>query len=282
MHQINTLQLTNLCSVNIASSLLPIMSNFTRLKVLTINHIESEYIEILLNSLLCLPDLSSLTIKSVDDVENPNNLYRQIFRLPSLKYCQVLFEKNWIPVPLPFATNEFSSIEHFVINNHFSYNQFDSFLSYIPQIRRLSFRSVEGFYDTRIRLIPVALKSLTHLSIRLYSIVFNQFESLIKDFFQQVQVLSVSVYYKGSASDTEFLHADRWERLIESHMPHLHILDFQHHCITLDISMVLTYLNLVDKFTSAFWIERQWYFAHQYCREDHFTVLNLYSTNPYR
>ncbi len=47
-----------------------------------------------------------------------------IFRLPVLKYCKISFDVTIKTESIPFAINEFSPIEHLVINNDCYYNQF--------------------------------------------------------------------------------------------------------------------------------------------------------------
>ncbi|CAF4223586.1 unnamed protein product, partial [Adineta steineri] len=112
-------------------------NNMIQLQTLVLKNIESDFLENIFTDSLCLPSLSSLIIKPIDTLLNTNNLYRQIFRLPALKYCNVTFNEAIAFDPLPFATNkEFSPIEIFLINHDCRIDQLNAILSYVPHIRR--------------------------------------------------------------------------------------------------------------------------------------------------
>ncbi|CAF0863837.1 unnamed protein product [Rotaria sordida] len=81
----------------------------------------------------------------------------------------------------------------------------------------------------------------------------------------------------------EYLNANRWERLILTHMLNLCIFDFEHQYRTWfynDDRQV--YEAQINMFNSLFWIERQWFFENQYYRIRYSNIATLYSTNPYR
>ncbi|CAF1210645.1 unnamed protein product [Rotaria sordida] len=90
-------------------------SKFTRLENLIFHGIKSFFLDAILMSLLTLPCLSSLVIDCIDNVENKNVVFYQIFRLPVLKYCKLSLNEPFSLGSLPIATTEFSSIEHLVI-----------------------------------------------------------------------------------------------------------------------------------------------------------------------
>ena len=94
----------------------------------------------------------------------------------------MLFETLQDLKPLSIATNEFSSMEHLVINNKVSLNQLDSILSYVPQLRRLSFGLLNGWRNSRTHRNPIPLNYLTHVSLKLDYVSFNDFELLIRLF----------------------------------------------------------------------------------------------------
>ncbi|CAF3977440.1 unnamed protein product [Rotaria sp. Silwood1] len=266
------------------SLLLPAMTNLTRLETLVINNIESNYIEGIVNHLSSLPVLSSLTIISIDSIKNQNDIYQKIFHLPTLKYCQISIGTLRHRIPLPIATNEFSSIEHLVIKNKVLLNQIDSLLSYVPQLRRLSLDYLDGFRSSQKRMHPVNLNDLTNVSLKLYSIDFNRFEQLVRILFRQVQVLRiVADYTRFSTFNMEYLNADQWEQLISTHMPNLRIFDFQHQYRSwYNNHDRQAYETRVNKFNSVFWIKRQWFFEYQYDQTKSYHVAIFYSINPYR
>ncbi|CAF1566917.1 unnamed protein product [Rotaria sordida] len=144
-YRIKSICLSDPFAADMSLLLFPIIANLTQLTTLIINNIESNYIEHIVNHLSSLPLLSSLIIISIDNIKNQNDIYYKIFRLPTLKYCQLLIETLRYLRPLSIAKNEFSSIEHLVINNKISINQLNSLLSYVPQLHRLSIGYLDGY-----------------------------------------------------------------------------------------------------------------------------------------
>jgi hypothetical protein len=265
-------------------SLLPIMLNLTRLESLSLNNIESNYIEMVIDHLSSLSTLSSLIIECIDDIKNQNDIYQKIFHLPALKYCQILIETSWYPTALSVATNEFNSIEYLIINNKVSVEQLDSLLSYVPQLRRLTIGHLDGLRNRRTQESSTTLNYLTNVSLKLYSVSFNDFELSITDLFRQVQVLRIAVscvgYYR---SNMDYLNADRWEQLISINMLNLCVFDFQHQSRTLyDTLDGQKYVIQINKFNSSFWVKHQWFFEHQYYHSANAEAAVFYSTNPYR
>jgi len=103
-HRIKTLHVSDPITIEY---IFPITENiiiYSQLQTLFLNNIESEYLENLLNHLVVLPNLSSLTIH-VGHGTNKINIYTLIFQLPVLKYCKLSFEDHTPLGPLPISTN---------------------------------------------------------------------------------------------------------------------------------------------------------------------------------
>ncbi|CAF4646210.1 unnamed protein product, partial [Rotaria sp. Silwood2] len=77
-----------------------------------------------------------------------------------------------------------------------------------------------------------------------------------------------------------YLDASRWQRLIEHYMYHLSIFDFEHLMRIENVENIQVYHAIINQFVSSFWIERQWFFAHQHCSQ--YGRMKFYSTQPYR
>jgi hypothetical protein len=107
-------------------------------------------------------------------------------------------------------------------------------------------------------------------------ILFDQFESMVKNLFNQVQVLYIS-----TDNDVAYMDANRWERLILSHMPYLRIFDIAIRYSSTNEGTV-SYVTLINRFNSSFWVERQWFFGYNIFRGKFLKSVILYSTNPYR
>ncbi|UJR07053.1 hypothetical protein I4U23_011341 [Adineta vaga] len=265
-HRIISLSIRHLffdCDISVHT----ILSKFIRLETLILEHISPEYIENVLNDIASLSNLSSLVIIVDGDVENENECLLQIFRLPTLKYCQISLRELCKYGSLPFATNENSPIEQLVIKHFIYSHNIENLLSYVPQLRRLSLDYSKDQYIKTQHNHSITLNYLTHLFLKLNEVSFDEFEHLIKNFFCKTQVLHLDVKIDGT-----FYDDNRWEQLILSHMPLLRVFD-----IRIDNRYHRIYDSQLKLFNSPFWLQRQWFFDQQ----DYYGTI-FYSTNPYR
>jgi len=286
-HRINSLRITNPLIYDLVSSPFFILSTFVQLERLFIDKIESNNLQNLVHELISLPLLSSLTITSIDHVENKSTIYCEIFRLPSLKHCKLSLNGWSNNDPLPVAINEYSPIEYLIINHTIYLDELDSLLSYVPQLRRLSLYSLQEPWDKeRTKLSSLVLNYLTHVSLTWASINFDQFQHLIIDLFPTIQVLRISI---SNNTDTTYMDAKRWKQLILSHIPDLRIFDIRleysyRNPTTNNNNISELILDAqIDQFTSPFWTERQWFFAQQsYETRYRNHKIIFYSTDLYR
>jgi hypothetical protein len=191
-HRITSLHLSDLFIIDIILSPPCNISKFIRLETLILDHIEAKHLENVLKYAFSLPNLFSLIINPIDSIfKNLSQIYHQIFRLPVLKYCKISSYTTNYSKFLPNTTNQSSPIEHLVIDS-IDFDKFDIILSYVPQLRHLSLRCLDGAFSERTELSAIRLNYLTHISIECHMIYFIQFEKLIKDCFNQVQVLRIT------------------------------------------------------------------------------------------
>ncbi|CAF1248563.1 unnamed protein product [Rotaria sordida] len=256
-HRIRSLDLSDPFIIDFFSLSTEDISKYFQLQTLILEKMESGYLENLLTSLTSLPNLSSLII-SIGLGSNTNTLWNLIFQLPVLKYCKISSEENTYLGFLPMSTHTISSIEHLVINSKLDYTHIDAILSYVPQLRRLSINYLYTYYRGGIHVLPFASNNLTYVSLILDHLMFDQFEMFVKNYLSRIKVLYISSNY-----DSTYLNAEKWENLILSHMSYLQIFDLQH---TYEIfyrnKQKIMYENIFQKFTTPFWIKRQWFFAH--------------------
>ncbi len=268
MHRIRSLRLSFLFSMNMRN-----VSKFTRLETLVLDDFESSYLNDL-HYLNTLPRLFSLVIFNDDYVYDQDEVYHQIFHLSALKYCKISLGEKERPVSnsLSFATkNAYSPIEHLVIDNIIHIDLLYAILSYVPQLHRLSIDTLFNSNEKRNDTSPHVFNHFTHIFIRFCRLTFDNFELLARNIFKNLVVLRISTY-----NDATYLDADQWQHLIPSYMPNLNIFDIQSTYFD-----GLTFKTMINKFTSAFWIERQWFFATQYPNERDQNAI-FYSTKPYR
>jgi hypothetical protein len=280
IHRIKSLCLSNILNDVVDFLSLNKLSEFYRIKTLIVRNIESTRLKNLLDQLLSLSLLSSLVIISAGTIKNRNTIYRQIFRLPALEYCQLSLGK-WAgrDESLLVSTNEYSTIKHLIITHGIYLNQFATLLSYIPQVRRLSVHLGQSLLEKWTKIFPFVLNHLTHISLKLDSIKFDQFEQVVIDLFSTIQVLHLS---SSIGVDQAYVDSNKWKQLIISHLPNLRIFDIEIDIYANNDDGQLRIENQINQFTSPFWMERQWFFAHHsyQARYGHRTI--FYSINPYR
>ncbi len=165
-----------------------------------------------------------MVIVSADEKRHRSKFYRQIFRLPALKYCKLSLKGWYNDEPLPVSTNEYSSIEHLIITNYVQVRELDSLLSYVPHLRRLSFHSLLNFGSKGTKIFPRLLTHLTHISLEIHSLNFDQLEQLFINMFRTVEVLRFTV---DNYVDGEYMNANRWKQLIIYHIPNLRVFDIE-------------------------------------------------------
>ncbi|CAF0937767.1 unnamed protein product [Adineta steineri] len=82
--------------------------------------------------------------------------------------------------------------------------------------------------------------------------------------FRQIQILNIAIQFIGfdlDDNDSEYINADRWQRLISTHLSNLRIFDFQYSYRGLDsFDERQAFETLINKFNLKFWIEHQWFF----------------------
>ncbi|CAF0784327.1 unnamed protein product [Adineta steineri] len=284
-HRIYSLHLSNICLYDDVYSPIHILAECLRLETLNVNNIESKHLEYLVPVLISLPCLSSLSISSADNVQYKTYIYSQIIRMTSLKYCSLSLKgshHNELSLP---TLDQYSPIEHLIIKHCISNNQLYSLLSHTPQLRRLHLSDISNSWSKYTKPFPFVLAYLTKVSMGLNCVDFVQFQQMIIDMFHRVQVLHISI---DCNSDQAYMSSNRWEQLIVSHMPNLRVFDIRHgnwakYIIANNYNVNPMMPNTpTDKFSSSFWIKRQWFFIQQYIQERHRNCTVFYSINPYR
>ena len=278
-HRIASLRLPDIFTVYLVFSSARNIKEFIHLESLILENIELTYFEdFLLYYLTSSLTLRSLTAVIDDPISDRNTFYRAIFRLPALEYCKLSFQAIRRANSITRAINESSSIEHLVIENDGDSDELYSVLSYLPQLRRLSWHNFSNSHNNQPITGHVELKHLTHLNLELRVTGFDQFEAMIIGLFPCLKVLHLSISFAPGYCD-----ADRWERLVLSSLPKLRIFDLKHQYsfLTSD-ELSATSWRLHRIFASSFWLEHQWFFTHQVCFESGLYHLIFYSTNPYR
>ncbi|CAF1417613.1 unnamed protein product, partial [Rotaria sordida] len=252
----------------------------SKIEILRVYDIKSTYIKNILDCLMDLPELYSLTINVIDNIDDVNIFYIKIFGLSKLTFCQVEYKT------IPTKTNRnylvidetiFSPLQQLIINADFPTNSLDILFSYLPQIRRLSIDRLTPSTTKQIK--PIIMPYLKHVTLKLNNIKFNEFEQIMKNFFENIQILSIN-----TNNDQDYIQATKWEQLIINHIPDLNIFSLYYDGIdnTTSIHNHFQLNELIENFNSSFWIERKWFFNYQYVDEESSDGGIVYTIDPYR
>lgn len=279
-HHISSLQLLNMIVIDRCFQLFTLDSSFVRLESLVLHYIDVETLLPLLFKLCLLPRLFSLTISLYYGSQDFSEIYRRIFSILSLKYNKFTAGVYKPFISLPIASKErFSNIEYLVIHHDYTLKELLVLLSYTPRLSHLIL--IQSFIelDKNIAMeIPITLANLTHISINPCHLQFDDFKALITKISSQLQVLRINTW----AMNDGYLYADKWEQLISQHMPYLRKLHFEHGEFLDNDFGVIPHQAPINRFTSSFWIERQWFFQLIIGKYNDLSNHLVYAIHPYR
>ncbi|CAF5059390.1 unnamed protein product [Rotaria sp. Silwood1] len=275
--QIFSIHLTLSTHINQIISSLNIDSSFNRLESLVFSSIEPNILTLLFPKLIRLPCLFSLTIDTRQTLKDLSNIYEFIFDLPKLKYVKFsagVPEDINVTVSLPIATNkQVNAIKYLFIDHPCAFNELFTIISYTPEICHLYFIHKKGSTLKFENIFPITLSNLTHLSIYGDEITFDEFQIFITKIYSKLNVLSVT----SLSNDMTYLDADRWEEFILKYLPLLQKFYLKYHVFYDNEHAILIYFKKLNRFTSSFWIERQWILE----AEIDFDMI-IYSIRPYK
>lgn len=257
----------------------PITENilvYSQLQKLFLENIESSFLENLLNRLVVLPSLSSLTVH-VGSGSDRNNIYKQIFQLPMLKYCNLLFEEIHLPVLLPNFTNISSPIENLIITDDDSLININAMLPYLPKLRRFSMTKQYEYAAVSLSIIAlIRFKNLTQISFTIDNIQSNDIELFLKNYAHQIELLHFFTYTSHDTSSVKEL-----EKLISIYFRRSKIVEL------LDLSKIdcyhimELYQSLCNCLDHSTYDRRQWFFSHETMSEEYLHKI-LCSFQPYQ
>jgi len=236
----------------------PIDSLFSRLESIILNSISLQTFSILLFYLKSLPCLSSLSVCLTDCSYDIGIIYQMIFYL-SLNYFRIAAPKHeHLCVTIPIAAeNQFSSIKYLIIYHRCTLNQLIQILSHTPCIHHLHcFQIVESYNNNVKSKLTIKLHNLTYLAMTLYDIEFDEFEECLLQLCSQLEFLGFQI----RSMDKSYLDTNRWEELISKKIISLTKFNFRYHDTIDDDFIIDSYYSLINRFTSSFWIDRQWIF----------------------
>ncbi len=272
IHRIISLRFPHQMSVNLFHRFFSFKS-FHRLQSIMFHKITTKKLLLFLHDLTSLPQLFSLTITTIDQSDQDKTICQLICHLPVLKYCKISFDDTRKDLPFPVTDHQTlanSSIEYLIIDGFYNIDGLIPIFSHMSKLRHFSCNSLWGS-DNLTHSTEGISSSLEYLSLKLDDVSFEKFQSIISRFNFPLKVLHLTALF-----DKKYLDAYRWEKLIINHMPNLRVFDYECHCNTIDSH------DLIDKFHSAFWQERNWFFGHRHRQLYNKTYAYVYSIKPYR
>ena len=233
-----------------------IYSTFNRLESIILYGLLSSKLISILSYFEFLPHLRALTI-NLNDVSSIDlrEIYRMIFRLPSLKYNSLSSsEQSQSNALIPITINErFSTIQSLFINHSCTLHELISILHYTPQLRHLTCQNLVET-DTNIDSeVSIDVPNLIRIIIDNCHVEFDEFETFIKKICSQLQILRIINVFTE-----EVIDPGQWKELILKYMPHLR--KFTVRCLMHagDNFQTLNPDTFVHQFNSRFWFERGW------------------------
>ena len=256
-HRILSLHLNGPSIINDFFNYCDLDSSFNRLESIVLNGVFDHKLLMILFYLNFLPRLSSLTIKLEEDsINNVSDIYRIIFRLPTLKYNKLAaagYDEPEIYIPIPL-NQQVSTIEHLAISICCSLNELTSILYHVPCLRRFTCKRLVEINELDEKEVLLSLPNLKHMSILSCEVQFNEFEVFLKKICSKLQVLHLK-----TLSDTDYLDANRWKQFIKKHMPHLYNFHFDHHMCVDEGDDIIPNHKIINQFILPFWIDHHWF-----------------------
>jgi hypothetical protein len=251
-HQIFSFHFHNTISNSPIFLWFPIDSTFDHLESLILTGVQVNELVLILVGLIHLPHLFSLTIRLDQYSGDLSFIYQLIFNLPKLKYNKLSSTNNSSLISI---RSQFSPIEYLIIDHSCTLNDLQTILSYTPRLTHLICKQSLKSNGKNGKIKPMILSKLIYLSIPCGYISFNEFEIFIERISSQLQILK---FY--SNIDPAYLNANRWEQLIKNDIPHLKKFHFIYNDVINERSKVTPYHRRINRFNSAFWIKKQWFF----------------------
>jgi len=247
-------------------------SSLHRLQSLVLIEPKAKILMLILEKLVSLPRLRSITIEEIDYLKDPTAMYRIILALPMLTYYKISASDSDWSVSLPISTKS-NLLEHLIMNHTCTFNELSAVLSYTPHLRHLGFMESDKNNTTIGIIIPLIPIHVTNLRIHVCHVTFDEFEMFIRQLRPQLKVLMFST----SSEEIAYFDAYRWERFILQDLPQLQKFSLQYHERQNDKDESDIHFGESNPFFSSFWLERQWIFETEIA-SDH----TIYSVRPYR
>ncbi|CAF1185422.1 unnamed protein product [Adineta steineri] len=279
MNQIISLQLSEPFFIKNFFTSFPVDTSFNRLESLVFNDLNIDHDVSILTSLVHLPRLFSLKIFCFE-CDELFIIFQSIFRLPVLRYAKILCAKWSTLVPFPPAPSDNQrsmTLEYLAFAGPPHLTSIYNLLSYTPRLRRLSFGNIlcSRYIPLEQFILPC---NLTSISLCHWHLTFNEFASFIAIVGSELEFLRISIIHETALSN-----AYQWQQLIVHHMPRLRTFLFDYHGrLIKDADGNSRCQTLLDEFSSPFWIERQWVFAHSHYHNSQEVYAAFYSTQMHR
>ena len=256
-HRTKTLHLSDPFIVEHMFPITEDIAIYSQLRILHLENTEPQYLQGLLHRLADLPNLSLLTMH-IGSEANVINIFNGLFQLPVLKYCELLFQRNSSLKALPISTNTSSPIEQLIINGCHGFDVIETFLSYAPQLRRLSMTGENG-----VILLLILFNNSKQYSFTLADVNSNGLEQFVKKYSSEIKLVHFCTMYKmNNNTNMENL-------LFPSSLPPVKMVLFKDNEEMLSDHSYEIYLPLLSRRLWHLSNIQQWFFTHEPMSEEH-------------
>ena len=157
-------------------------------------------------------------------------------------------------LPMSFA-DQYTRIESLNVNHECTVDDLLTLLSYTLRLRRLHCESITESTMAMTEASLTAIPGLTCIFIAEWEADIQGFEALTTKIGTKLKCLEINC---SKAAD--FLNAERWERILSQHLPHLSTFDFKYEEYINHPFVVTEHHERLHLFYSPFWLQNPWSF----------------------
>lgn len=229
-------------------------SSFTCLQSIIFKDIQYDTFILILQNLLTLPQLYSLTSQIISIENDVTDLYQLLFLLPKLRYARISSSIDSITFPIVLK-HQSITLKYLIIQHSCSLKNLICLLSHTPNLHHLSIHQIHN--DSHILSTLIVLSNLQSIHLNLQDMKFYQ----MKLFFENLSINNCKSLSILAKNDINYLNAYQWKVFILNNMSQLDTFYFIYEEEDIDSeNNDQIFPGQFNKFSSEFWIEHQWIF----------------------
>ncbi|UJR29244.1 hypothetical protein I4U23_010458 [Adineta vaga] len=245
------------------------IQQLTRICSLDIFGFDLCYPEQILHSIMTIPTLTSLSLRTTNS-NGTNNLQRTIIAMSNLQklYLSTIFH-NIYEISWPYLYK----LEQLTID-HCTHKQLCDILQHLPNLRTFSSNDYVMERNNQI-ILPNSLQRLTSLRLRSSNMQIDQLESLLS---LTPSLVDLHIVNYLTLTDYFLERLSQWEEFICHKLPLLKKFKFFVHIQNYLYENIENLEQIIDAFRTSFWLEQKhWYVTCKYINNDTRSDIMCYS-----